>query len=109
MPKVDVAQIQINNDLRDLQALADRLRQAGFSWQHEDYFLLKRCLPKMLAGMKTDYPVLKILEDYLRQGAVLTDFTSKDGSWWLFRANGEEIVSGENLQKLLENLIWRDC
>ena len=100
MPKITAQQ------RKDIDSLIKRLRQRGFSWQHEDYFLLREALPVLAKHVEADYPVLRILEDHLLAGAYLAN---QDECWCLFGDDGEEIVSGETMQELLENLIWRDC
>ena len=44
-----VTKTRKDNDVRDLKDLSARLQQRAFSWQHEDYFLLKRVLPGLIA------------------------------------------------------------
>jgi len=58
------------------------------------------------AGVKSDIPALKLLENHLLHGY---EMKHQDGKWWLFRSDGKGVAYGESIQKLLVNLIFFEC
>ena len=94
---------------KDIESLAGRMGKPGFSWhwlRAEDCLLILKFFPVLVSHIESNYPVLRLLEDYLRLGAEIKE---QDNRWCLFRADGEEIAGGKTLQELLENLIWFAC
>ena len=53
-----------------------------------------------------DLPILRIINDYLRNGASIE---VRDDKVCLIRADGEILVDGESLVKFFENCIWTLC
>ena len=41
-------------EVNELKKLSTRLQNNGFSWQLDDYFLLRRALPKLLELLRYD-------------------------------------------------------
>lgn len=59
----------------------------------------------MLPRNELKFPVLDgVLTEFLKAGA---EIRFQDGSWHLFRADGESLAQGKKISLMLESSIWR--
>jgi len=51
------------------------------------------------------WPIMDIMQRLLTDGHCVKE---QDGRWWLFRSDGEGIISGENYRGLCVNIVMAD-